>query len=402
MLEWNKKEAPLKALAGMGGGVGRGPISGGDNDYTLVWSMSESGSVHNNYTTHDFATLAEAQTGVNFTSYSNIPTNWDRLVLTSKNRGTVWTFANNADSRRHLESLCNPISSWTATKNVSYDAQPREGSSRYATTGTLYTGMRYQHNNGGTESHDICTLGNSGSDVWNSGMYWGNIDATSNYGGLMNQYNATSGSGGGNTGDTLYAYVQYNHSTTASDYTNYLTPTGPLGDATQMSWSRSGGNGGFGGLPQYLADAVDRNTSTDWTNYGCQQGAQNGNYAWMKVDLGAGNETAFDYTFAIGYPGASHDSDQNFVEASNDNSTWVKMAEWGRHNNNLASDYGSGYLMHNNGAWVYSDALTYMGIWHAIKNRTPYRYWRIGGDQFNWSNGNQHQLIMNWALLKKT
>ena len=28
MFEWNKKEAPLKALAGMGGGVGRGLIGG--------------------------------------------------------------------------------------------------------------------------------------------------------------------------------------------------------------------------------------------------------------------------------------------------------------------------------------------------------------------------------------
>ena len=401
MLEWNKKEAPLKALAGMGGGVGRGPISGGSNDYTLVWSMDESGSVHNNYTTHTFATLAEDQSGVNFTSYSNIPTGWDRLVLTSKNRGTVWTFANNADSRRWLESLCNPISSWTASKNTRYDAYPREGSSRYATTGSLYQ-MIYQHNNGGTETHDICTLGNSGNDVWQSGMYWGNIDAQSNYGGLMNQYNATSGSGGGNTGDTLYAYVQYNHSTTASDYTNYLTPTGPLGNATQMTWSRSGGNGGFAGTPEKLADAVDRNTTSGWDSYGCQQGAQNGSYAWMKVDLGAGNKTAFDYTFAIGYPNASHDSDENFIEASNNDSDWVKMAEWGRHNNNLASDYGRGYLFHNDGSWVYSDALTYMGVWHAIKNRTEYRYWRIGGTSFNWSNGNQHQLLMNWALLKKT
>ena len=60
MLEWNKKEAPLKALAGMGGGVGRGPIGGGDdNDYTLVWSMDAAGSVHNNYTTHDYGALAE-------------------------------------------------------------------------------------------------------------------------------------------------------------------------------------------------------------------------------------------------------------------------------------------------------------------------------------------------------
>ena len=183
MLEWNKKEAPLKALAGMGGGVGRGPIGGGasSDQYHLVFSMDASGSIYNNYTTHTFDTLTEGQTGVNFTSYSNIPTGWDRMYLTSKNRGTVWAFANDSDSRRHLESLCNPISSWTANNNSSYDAYPREGSSRYATTGTLYTGMKHQHNNGGTETHDICTLGNTGNDVWNSGMYWGNIDAQSNY-----------------------------------------------------------------------------------------------------------------------------------------------------------------------------------------------------------------------------
>ena len=402
MFEWIKKEAPIKALAGMGGGVGRGPIGGGGSgdQYHLVWSMDASGSVQNNYTTHTFDALTEGQTGVNFTSYSDIPTGWDRLYLTSKNRGTVWAFANDADGRRHLESLCNPISSWTATKNSSYNVYPREGSSRYATTGTLYSGMKYQHNNGNTESHDICTLGNTGNDVWNSGMYWGNIDATSNYGGLMNQYNATSGSGGGNTGDTLYAYVKYNHSTTTTDYTNYLTPTGPLGNATNMSWSYSGSSG-LAGAPSRLADAVDRNTSSSWDSYGFQQQASSGN-AWIQVDLGAGNATAFDYTFAIGYPGGSHDSTNNYVEASNDNSTWVKMAEWGRHNNNLASDYASGYLMHNDGAWVYSDALTYFGIWHAIKNRTAYRYWRIGGTSFNWSNGNSHQLIMNWALLKRT
>ena len=402
MLEWNKKEAPLKALAGMGGGVGRGPIGGGgENDYTLVFSMDESGSIQNNYTTHTFGTLAENQTGVNFTTYSDIPTGWDRMILTSKNRGTVWVFENNADTRRWLESLCNPTSSWTATKNTRYTVYPFEGSSRYATVLSSKKELVFQHNNGGTESHDICTLGNTGSDVWNSGMYWGNIDAQSNYGGLMNQYNSTSGSGGGNKGDTLYAYVKYNHSTTTSHYTNYLTPTGPLGNATNFAWSYSG-NSGLSGDPSYLADAVDRNTSSGWNNYGFQQQASSGN-AWIKVDLGVGNATAFDYTFAIGYASASHDSDANYVEASNDNSTWVKMAEWGRHNNNLSgTDYGSGYLMHNSGAWVYSDALNYQGIWHAIKNRTAYRYWRIGGTAFNWSNGNGHQLIMNWALLKKT
>ena len=41
MLEWNKKEAPLKALAGMGGGVGRGLVDGG---------LEATGGFINNYT----------------------------------------------------------------------------------------------------------------------------------------------------------------------------------------------------------------------------------------------------------------------------------------------------------------------------------------------------------------
>ena len=39
MIEWNKKEAPLKALAGMGGGVGRG---GGSSGYTDLSQISYS------------------------------------------------------------------------------------------------------------------------------------------------------------------------------------------------------------------------------------------------------------------------------------------------------------------------------------------------------------------------
>jgi len=400
MKEFHKKEAPLLGLQGSGGGLGflAGGAAAGGDDYNLVWSMNASGTVHSNYTTHNFGTLSEGQTGVNFTSYSNIPTGWDRLYLTSKNRGTVWVFENNTNSRRWLESLCNPISSWTSTKNTRYEIYPFEGSSRFATTLASKREMVFQHNNGGTESHDICTLGDTGADVWVSGMYWGNIDDPSNYSGLVNQYNATSGSGGGNTGDTLYAYVKYNHSTTTTDYTNYLTPTGPLGNATQMSWSYNG-NSGLGGSPSNVADAVDRNTTSSWQSYGFQQNVNSG---WIQVDLGAGNKTAFDYTFAIGYPGGSHDSDLNYVAGSNNGSDWEYMAEWGRHNNNLSgTDYGGGYLFHNSGSWVYSDALTYMGIWHAIKNRTAYRYWRLGGTRFNWSSGNSHQLVFNWALLKR-
>lgn len=400
----NVKQAPMIGMLGMGGGnkFTGNFSSGSGNDYTLVFSMDASGSVINNYTTHTFGALTEGQTGVNFTSYSNIPTDWDRLYLTSKNKGTVWVFENNADIRRWLESLCNPKSSWTAAANTKYSCYLFEGSSRWATVLSTKKQLTFEHNNSGSESHDICTLGNTGSaDVWTEGMFWGNIDSTSNYGGILNYYISHVGSSGGNTGDTLYAYVRYNHSTTTSDYVNYLTPTGPLGNATNMTWTYSGSSG-ISGDPSYLADATDSNTSTTWNNYGFQQQSSNGS-AWIQVDLGAGNATAFDYTFVIGYPGGSHNSNRNYILGSNDGSTWEEMVAWKMHNNNLSgTEYNGGYLFNNDGAWVYSDALNYMGIWHAIKNRTAYRYWRIGGTAFNWSGSNSYQLIMNWALLKKT
>jgi hypothetical protein len=39
-------------------------------------------------------------------------------------------------------------------------------------------------------------------------MYWGQIDAYSNYGGLMNRTIAQVGATGGNTGDRLLVYVR--------------------------------------------------------------------------------------------------------------------------------------------------------------------------------------------------
>ena len=38
MFEWNKKEAPLKALAGLGGGVGRG----GGESYPILSQFTDS------------------------------------------------------------------------------------------------------------------------------------------------------------------------------------------------------------------------------------------------------------------------------------------------------------------------------------------------------------------------
>ena len=389
-------------LQTLGGGSSRGlgnfkPQGGSYEDqYHLVFSMDAGGGLTSgNFTQYNFDVMTPTLSGFNYTLYSNIPTGWDRLVLTSRDKGVVWTFDNDVASRRMLESLCNEFADWTAVKNTEYGIDVKSGSSRYANTNGTYT-IQFMHNNGGAETHDIVTLGVTGGYVWSTGMYWGNIDSTSNYGGIMNDYDAHVGSSGGNTGDRIYAYVDYDHSNDPADYTNYLTPTGPLGNATNFSWSHSGG-GGVAGDASYLADAVSRNTSSNWSDYGLQHADSTG---WIQVDLGAGNETSFHYTFAIGYPGGSHYATENYVRASNDGSTWVDMAEWKYHNNDNTSDSNAGYIYYDSGGHTYDNTINNIGKWHAIKDRTAYRYWRIGGENFNTSNG--YQLVMNWALLKRS
>ena len=110
----------------------------------------------------------------------------------------------------------------------------------------------------------------------------------------------------------------------ANDYTNYLTPTGPLGDATTFNWAWSSTTANSGSNPSNTADAVSR-TTTVVTQSGIQI---QGNDSWIQVDLGQGNETSFDYCFVIGYPGDSHNSDQNELQGSNDGSNWTTVSQW--------------------------------------------------------------------------
>ena len=396
MKEFHKKEAPLLGLQGSGGGLGFLTGSGGgppDDGIYLVWRMDDQGSAIAP-TFQDFGSVVESGTGVQCTRYSDIDSSWTRMYCASENRGHVWTFDNNINSQRVLQSLCNNYADWYMSNNSTQSAGPTWGSSRWGTKGTTKSWV-FQHNNDGSESHDIPTLGES-ANIWGSGMYWGNIDATSNHGGIMNIYDPHTGSGGGSTGDKLFVYLEYGAVGNHTNYTNYLTPTGPLGDATNFSWSYNG-NSGLGGNPANVADAVSRDTTNSWTSYGFQQNVNDG---WIQVDLGSGNQQAFNYTFAIGYPGGDHWSQFNRIEASNNNSDWTRVAEWQDHNNDSSvSDYGRGYLIYNTGSHVYSNTINDVGKWIAIKPGPAYRYWRLRGTNFNATNS--HQLVMNWALLKK-
>ena len=360
MKEFHKKEAPLLGLQGSGGGLGFLAGSGGsalEDGIYLVWRMDDQGSAIAP-TFQDFGSVVESGTGVQCTRYSNIDPSWTRMYCTSENRGHVWTFENTTNTQRVLQSLCNNYADWYMGNNTTQSVGPTWGSSRYGTKGTTKSWV-FQHNNGGSESHDIPTLGQS-SSVWNTGMYWGNIDATSNHGGIMNIYDPHTGSGGSSTGDKLFVYLEYGAVGNHTNYTNYLTPTGPLGDATQMTWSHSS-NSGLGGSPSNVADAVDRNSTSGWQSYGFQQ---NANDAWIEVDLPVIIKLAFNYTFVIGYPGGDHWSQYNRIEASNNGSTWVRMAEWQDHNNDSSvSDYGRGYLIHNTGVHLYSNTINDVGKW---------------------------------------
>lgn len=88
--------------------------------------------------------------------------------------------------------------SYAVTIDVSKSSTPNSGANPY----------QFMHNWGAGEAGDIPTLGVSGGYVWSTGMFWGQIDAYSNYGGLMNSTVAHVGASGGNTGDRLLVYVR--------------------------------------------------------------------------------------------------------------------------------------------------------------------------------------------------
>ena len=359
----------------------------------LVYAISNTGisTVANPTTFTTFDEMTTDAQGVSFIPYNTVNQliDWNRAIFTSVNKPYVqFAFDRDPSVEKWLKVLLSPYSNWIneVSVNGTYGVTPGVGSS-IGVGGT--PAMNHQHNNGGSEPYDINTLGNSGT-VWGSGMYWGQIDAPSNYGGFLNTVYPLSGSGGGNTGDKLLIYLDAGPTPTAEQYTNYLTPTGPLGNAQGFNWSYDG-TSGLGGNPIYLADTKDHTTSGSWTSEGFQQ---NGTDRYIQVEFPT--PVSFDFTFAIGYASGSHWSNQNTVEGSNDGSTWDKMAEWSYHN---GSSHSHGYLYYNSGSHTYSNTISNPAKWIPVNNRKAYKYWRIRGQNFNATNN--YQLVTNWGLLKK-
>jgi len=412
----------------------------------LIWSLNRTSGSPNGLaspTTHSFGQMTQSMEGLNYVPKANWPHQgygWGRLIFTSRNKPYVqWAFANEQMNNygthgpgieKVIDTLFASRSVWGSGNSLASDAKAYVRCCAGSSGSIGSENMQFQHNNQGNENFDIPTFGFDNGAVWGSGMLWGCIDNYTNYGGLLNTITPHIGSSGGATGDTLEIWWDPYYPK-ANDYYDFFATSETKGKSENYTWSTSTSQGS-GGDPKYVARQTDRFTSANWDSHGVQR-QHYGGAGYIQVDLGAGNEQSFDYTFAIGYPGASHMCLLNSVQASNDGSNWTEIGHWRSHNgggagghsgtagktarnnnstgaSNKDEGYDQGYLMFNYGSNVYSNTINHVMKWVPLKETTTaYRYWRLSGVQWNTGNGahgngggsNGYQLVINWALLKK-
>ena len=186
------------------------PQNNWGNNWLLVWALDASG----NTSSMTRPNIVRNSPGAQSYTYSTLTTYrsaWSEVMFTSNLYPSIrWIFTRSAKSTNLpliLQALLaggNPATYLTV--NTEYAVTLDTARSSVPISGTA--SLQFMHNWAAGEAGDIPTLGRPGGYVWSTGMYWGNIDAYSNYGGLMNRTTPQSGSSGGNTGDRLLVYVR--------------------------------------------------------------------------------------------------------------------------------------------------------------------------------------------------
>jgi hypothetical protein len=192
-----------------------GPITG---DYSaswlLVWTLDAAGSIYamtRPTTVSKFSAGCSAYTYAQATAYRS--GSWNEMMCTSLNHPEVkWIFkkTDSTNNATNIPIVLNTLLSGGnpgtyMTQNGIYYVDLNSASSVSTTGSNPYM---FMHNNNGSEPGDIPTLGLSGTYVWSQGMIWGNIDAFSNYGGLLNTKTPWASAATGNTGDRLLVYIR--------------------------------------------------------------------------------------------------------------------------------------------------------------------------------------------------
>ena len=395
-------------LSTLGGGSASGfnkHIPKSNQGQVLVYKFGSSGSCVAPINTA-YGTITTNSSDTSATFYDSLPTDvqadWKSVIFTSKNRPYRIRRLRRADNggangllTNVLKSYLNNYAQWGRGANLNETMQMGAGSSQDSGRS-----IWFEHNNGGGEPSDIVTMG-LGWHVWTNNMMWGCIDGFTNYGGIINTIWDKHSGPSNNYGDSdkLLIYLDFEDGLNTNNYTNYLTPTGPFGDAVNnFSWSYDGSPSG--GNPKYVADAVSRSATSSWTSYGFQQ---NGDDRYIQCDMGSGNVQNFDYTFVLGYPNGSHMGNRAHVYGSNDGSSWQTLAEWDYHprgSTNGSPNWTGNMLYYAEGNITYADCMNSGWYWIPMYNNgTKYRYYRLRS--WNNSSTNNYFLPFNWALLKR-
>jgi hypothetical protein len=192
-----------------------GPITGFyGKQWLLVWNMDANGSIYSMARPTIVSKEAAGCSGYTYAQVTAYNSAWSEIMLTSYLHPEVrWVFSRNlnAANQGNIPLMVNTLLTGgdprllvtvNAALNVYLDT------TKSSVTNIGSNPYILQHNNSGAEPHDILTFGVTGTYVWTSGMFWGNIDAYTNYGGIMNTTVANQGAGGGSTGDRLLMYIR--------------------------------------------------------------------------------------------------------------------------------------------------------------------------------------------------
>jgi len=189
------------------------PITGNyGTSWLLVYTLDATGNISSMSRPAAVMKNFEGCSGYTYTQLQSYRSNgWTEAMFTSVLYPNVRWIFNRATNPTNIPLVLQTLlsggnpgvymtvnGSYPVTLDLTKSSVPLSGSNPY----------QFMHNWGTGEAGDIPTLGVNGGVVWSTGMFWGQIDAYNNYGGLMNRTSAHIGAGGGNTGDRLLVYVR--------------------------------------------------------------------------------------------------------------------------------------------------------------------------------------------------
>jgi len=187
--------------------------------------------------------------------------------------------------------------------------------------------------------------------------------------------------------DTLKVY---DGSSWSAVYEPVLTNIATLSNLSSTGYT---GSTGVSGDVANLFDQIDRSTTTDWPSYGFQHyvGSSDG-----YVQFNMTKAFTIKKMAVVGYAGGSHYSNVNYFKGSNNGSTWTTIASWTTHPGNPNA---RGYLVYpDSGNHIYSYVHDHIDDYAiTVDSSQSWQYFRLGGTNFNVSNG--YQLVLNVILM---